>query len=163
VVDDINNETAEPVANSVFTIGHSNQPIEAFIALLVKYDIEVLVDIRSFPFSKFAKQFDQDGLSSALMQAQRKYLFLGHELGGRPNEAHFYDEEGYVLYWKIAESARFQHAIERLRNGISKYRVALLCSEENPLHCHRRLLVARVLKNCGVDVRHIRGKRMRPS
>jgi uncharacterized protein (DUF488 family) len=145
------------MAISVFTIGHSNHPIEAFIGLLVEHGIEVLVDARSYPFSKFARQFDQDSLSSAVRHARMKYLFLGHELGGKPKEPHFYDEEGYVLYWKIAKSIAFQHGIERLRTGISQYRVALLCSEENPLHCHRRLLVGRVLKNCGVDVRHIRG------
>jgi hypothetical protein len=33
----------------------------------------------------------------------------------------------------------------------------VLCAEESPEHCHRRLLVARVLQGDGIGVQHIRG------
>ncbi len=144
--------------SSVFTIGHSNQPIEDFMDLISKYAIDVLVDTRSSPFSKFSPQFNQDSLKYAVKNAGKMYLFLGRELGGKPKESEYYDNEGYVLYWKIAESKLFQEGIERLKNGVALYTVALLCSEENPLHCHRRLLIGRVLRNSGIEVNHIRAK-----
>lgn len=144
-------------SNKIFTIGHSNHPIEVFLALLSKYDIDVLVDTRSSPFSKFSPQFNQDALKHSVKTAGRKFLFLGSELGGKPKASVYYDEEGFVLYWKIAESKPFQEGIERLKKGIAQYTVALLCSEENPVHCHRRLLVGRVLQNSGIELSHIRG------
>ena len=149
------NQTAVP--GKVFTVGHSNHPIEDFLQLLSRHNIDVLVDIRSSPYSKFSPHFNQHNLQEAVKDAGRKYLFLGRELGGKPKDPAFYDEEGYVLYWKIAESPLFQQGIERLRTGIASYTVALLCGEENPSHCHRRLLVGRVLSNSGVELLHIRG------
>lgn len=141
----------------IFTVGHSNHAIEDFLQLLAHHYIEVLVDIRSLPFSRFSPQFNQERLKYAVKSARRKYLFLGQELGGKPKDESFYDEEGYVLYWKIAESFLFQQGIERLRKGIASYTVALLCGEEDPSYCHRRLLVGRVLSTLGVEVLHIRG------
>jgi len=35
--------------------------------------------------------------------------------------------------------------------------VAMLCAEENPAACHRRLLIGRVLLNRGIQVDNIRG------
>lgn len=142
--------------NRIFTIGHSNQSIDQFLSLLSKYQIDVVVDTRSSPYSKFSPQFNQDNLKLSVKEARRKYLFMGHELGGRPRQSIFYDEDGYVLYWKIAESEPFQEGIHRLRNGIARFTVAVLCSEENPIHCHRRLLIGRVLKQFGVQILHIR-------
>ena len=149
----ISSATTKPV----FTIGHSNHPIEKFLGLLQQHEIEVLADVRSFPFSKFATQFDQDSLHCTIKDAGLKYLFLGRELGGKPKEPSFYDDEGCVLYWKIAESSLFKDGIERLQMSIESCRVALLCSEENPSHCHRRLLVGRVMSNYGIAIQHIRG------
>jgi uncharacterized protein (DUF488 family) len=82
---------------------------------------------------------------------------LGKELGGRPVGTQFYDHDGQVLYAKVAASPLFQRGLERLDNGMRKLRLALLCSEENPSICHRRLLIARVLASRGVAVEHIRG------
>ena len=141
----------------VFTIGHSNHPTADFLELLAKHRIDVLVDIRSSPFSKFAPHFNKDNLNCAVTDAGRNYLFLGRELGGKPKESTYYDEERRVLYWKLAESPLFEQGIERLRYEIASHTVALLCSEENPWHCHRRLLVGRVLLKAGVGVFHIRG------
>ena len=85
-----------------------------------------------------------------------KYLFLGNELGGRPEGDDFYDPEGHVLYGKVAEQDSFKQAIRRLEGGAEQYRVAIMCSEEDPESCHRRLLVAKVLLEQGLTVGHIR-------
>lgn len=129
----------------------------SFLELLTRHSIEVVVDTRSAPYSKFATQFNRAELQTALRKAGWKYLFLGRELGGRPDRAEFYDDEGHVRYDRVAASAPFQEGIERLERGISQFRVALLCSEEDPSGCHRRLLVGRVLERRGILVEHIRG------
>ena len=141
----------------VFTIGHSNHELQKLIDLLKFNEIEVVVDIRSNPYSRFAPQFNKDDFKKAIQAAGIKYLFLGKELGGKPEDPEFYDPEGYVLYSRIAESPLFLEGIERLMNGIRNYRVVLMCSEEKAAHCHRRLLVGRVLSEKGVQIQHIRG------
>ena len=140
----------------VYTIGHSIHSLEKLISLLNDHKIEVLVDIRSEPFSRKVPHFNKDNLEKEIKKSRLKYLFLGKELGGRPKKRQFYDQEGFVLYSRIAESPDFKAGLERLLNGIEKFRVALMCSEENPANCHRRLLVGRVLLNAGVEVLHIR-------
>lgn len=141
----------------VYTIGHSNHPIEKFLDLLKEHRIEVLVDTRSHPYSRFAPHFNVRELKASLAPACIKYLFLGKELGGRPEGEEFYDEEGRVDYRLVAHTPVFNEGISRLESGLQRYRIALLCSEEDPSGCHRRLLVGRILAERGVEVRHIRG------
>ncbi len=141
----------------VLSIGHSNHTMEHFIALLKAHSIQVVVDERSQPYSKYATQFDQDLLKPALQNAGIRYLYLGRELGGRPQGDEFYDEEGHVLYDRVAATSLFQEGLTRLERGIREYNVAMLCAEENPAGCHRRLLVGRVLLDRGFQVAHIRG------
>jgi len=90
---------------TIFTIGHSNHSLEVFINLLQSHKIDVLVDVRSKPFSRFSPQFNKDGLEKAVRASGIKYLFLGKELGGRPESSELYDAEGFVLYSRIDESA----------------------------------------------------------
>jgi uncharacterized protein (DUF488 family) len=141
----------------IYSIGHSNHPIEKFLRLLEQYRIEVLVDVRSVPASRFAPQFGHARLRSAVTEAGRDYVFLGKELGGRPDGAQYYDEDGHVLYGRRAEAPEFVAGIERLAALSAHHRVAMLCSEENPETCHRRLLVTRTLARHGIAVEHIRG------
>jgi len=147
----------EVTLNRLLSIGHSNHSLEKFVSLLKQHRIEVLVDARSSPYSRFAPQFNAGFLKKALVNSRMKYLFLGKELGGRPEGSEFYDAQGYVLYWRIAESPLFLEGIRRLEIGVTKYRVALLCSEEDPSGCHRRLLIGRVLAMRGIRLDHIRG------
>lgn len=141
----------------VLTIGHSNHPIDAFIRLLKEHHVEAIVDTRSHPRSKFVPQYNADALRRSLRQSQIEYIYLGKELGGRPEGREFYDEDGRVFYSRVAASSFFQRGLERLDVAMRKHRLALLCSEENPSICHRRLLVARVLRERGIAVDHVRG------
>lgn len=143
--------------NSILTIGHSNHSLEHFIQLLHSQAVEVLVDVRSQPYSRYSAHFNKKPLKEGIKEAGMMYLFLGQELGGRPKGAGFYDEDGYVFYDRVAEADFFLEGVERLQRGIKKYRVAMMCSEENPAVCHRHLLVGRVLTERGLTVLHIRG------
>jgi uncharacterized protein (DUF488 family) len=146
-----------PGERHLFTIGHSNHPLEKFIALLRRHGVEVVVDTRSQPYSRHAPHFNRDALRAALAGAGIRYSFLGEELGGRPRGEEYYDAEGHVRYDRVAAADFFQSGIARVKRGAAKYRLALLCAEENPEGCHRRLLIARVLCGDGFTVDHIRG------
>jgi uncharacterized protein (DUF488 family) len=143
--------------SSFFTIGHSNHDIEAWLALLRKHGVEVVADARSSPYSKYVPQFDRELVQRSLEEAGIRYLYLGAELGGRPANPAYYDAKGRVLYSRLRDDARFQTAIVRLESGIERFRVALLCGEEDPANCHRRLLIGRVLTERGHTMLHIRG------
>jgi uncharacterized protein (DUF488 family) len=117
----------------------------------------VLVDVRSRPYSRYTPHFSADPLKSALHDAGLRYLFLGRELGGRPEGPEYYDPDGKVRYDRVAEAPFFLEGIRRLEQGIGQYRVAIMCGEEDPAGCHRRLLIGRVLRERGVQVLHLRG------
>jgi uncharacterized protein (DUF488 family) len=141
----------------ILTIGHSDHPLDHFLGLLRLYLVDVVADTRSYPYSNFAPQYDQEPLRKALKRARIKYVHLGRELGGRPESDQYYDSDGHVLYGRVAISDFFKAGLSRLEKGIKKYNVALLCSEENPATCHRRLLIGRVLLRDGIAIDHIRG------
>jgi len=140
----------------VYTVGHSAHSYEEFAVLLVSQRIQVVVDTRSAPYSRYAPQFDREILQKSLALSSVKYLFLGGELGGRPSNSAYYDTQGHVLYSRITRDPAFVSGIERLERGIAEFRVALMCGEEDPAHCHRRLLVGRVLAEHGHQMLHIR-------
>lgn len=141
----------------IFSIGHSNQSIQAFIELLRQHNIQILIDVRSSPYSRYVPHFNSTALASAIEQADIKYLFMGKDLGGRPEGDEFYDKNDHVLYNRVAESAFFLTGIQRLKEIGRTSRAAIMCSEEDPALCHRHLLIGYVLAQQGVELVHIRG------
>ena len=107
------------------TIGHSNHTVEAWLALLRQHEVEVVVDTRSSPYSKYVPQFDRELMQRSLEQAGIRYLFLGAELGGRPANPTYYDAKGRVIYGRLCDDASFKAAIARLETGMERFRVAL--------------------------------------
>jgi uncharacterized protein (DUF488 family) len=142
---------------TVYSVGHSNVPLDDFIALVRSQEIEVVADVRTSPRSRYVPHFDGPHLRQSLVDAGVRYVFLGSELGGRPDGDEFYDHQDHVLYGRVAASDFFEAGLDRLLEGAQRFRVAMLCSEEDPTNCHRRLLIGRVLASRGVDVQHIRG------
>jgi uncharacterized protein (DUF488 family) len=142
---------------TIFTIGHSRHTAEHFTSLLRAHEIERLVDVRSHPASKWAPQFGKAALALRLATHAVEYVFLGRELGGRPDGAEFYGADGAVDYARRAEAPDFKVGIERLVEFARERATAILCAEEDPGRCHRRLLVAPALRRAGVTVVHIRG------
>lgn len=142
---------------SVLTIGHSKHPIQKFLGLLREHGVELLVDARSQPFSRFSPQFSRKALEPAVMEVSISYLFMGDLLGGRPERRECYAADGRVDYDLVEAQEFYQRGIERLLDGAARFRVCILCAEEDPTRCHRRLLITRTLVRRSVDVRHIRG------
>ena len=150
-------ENGTASTSRILTVGHSNHSFAHFLELLDLHGIQVVVDVRSAPYSKYAKHFDYEHLKTVLEDSPVRYLYLGRELGGRPKQDEFYDQRGHVLYDRVAVSPLFQEGMARLERGIRQYNVAVLCAEENPAACHRRLLVGRMLLSRAIQVEHIRG------
>lgn len=150
--------TDEPSqALSVLTIGHSKHSLDRFLGLLRQHDVEVLVDARSQPASRFSPHFTRKTLERAVQASSIAYLFLGDTLGGRPRPRECYDAGGHVDYDRVEAQDFYQRGISQLLDGIARFRVCVMCAEEDPSRCHRRLLITRTLVRHGVTVRHIRG------
>ncbi|MFU8795990.1 MAG: DUF488 family protein [Dehalococcoidia bacterium] len=150
-------KTSNP--GNIYTVGHSNVELDEFIALL--NGIEVVVDVRSTPFSKYAPQFGMHNIRAKLRVAGIEYLFLavegvGNILGGQPRDDGCY-ENGRIVYERVMERNWYQEGIARLVGLAQRKSVAIMCSEEDPHRCHRHHLVAQTLLDRGVAVYHIRG------
>jgi uncharacterized protein (DUF488 family) len=140
--------------HAVFTIGHSTHSLESFAELLRRHGVTTLADVRSAPYSRFNPQFNREALERNLRAHGISYLFLGRELGARPDDPSCY-ENGRVIYERLARTERFHNGIEIIINGATDRCIALMCAEKEPLECHRTLLVARVLDKAGIRVKHI--------
>jgi uncharacterized protein (DUF488 family) len=139
----------------IYTIGHSNHPIEHFIGLLQPHGITALADVRSTPYSRFNPQFRREKLQAALASAGIQYVFLGQELGARSEDPAVYDATGRVSYALLAKTDLFRSGIARLKTGMAGHRISMMCAEREPLDCHRTILVSRELVREGVPVTHI--------
>ena len=139
---------------TVFTIGHSNQKAADFVALLIKHNVERVVDVRSKPYSRY-RHFNREALKKRLGGLNIDYLYLGEQLGGHPESKEFY-ENGRVAYERLADSRGFRRGIIQVINESEQNRLVLMCAEEDPAKCHRHPLLALVLLESGVQVLHLR-------
>lgn len=142
------------MSHYLFTVGHSNLSIKDFMSLLEKYKINAIADVRSYPYSSYLPHFNQDLLKFELLKAKLKYVFLGNELGARPKDLSCYINDKAV-YRKISDSNAFKSGIERILIGLNKYRIALMCSEKDPISCHRTILICQYLRQLDIDINHI--------
>jgi uncharacterized protein (DUF488 family) len=140
---------------TIYTVGHSNIALARFIDLLRIHMIQVLVDTRSQPYSRYVPQFNRASLKTSLAYAGIAYLYLGDELGGRPRDERYYRPEGTVDYDRLAEAPVYREGIERLKREAEGRRLALMCSEADYRHCHRYNLITRSLAKEGIEVHHI--------
>jgi uncharacterized protein (DUF488 family) len=139
---------------TIYTIGYASFSIKGFIDTLRKYDITVLVDVRSAPYSRYKPEFTKDSLSKALSGRNINYIFLGKHVGARVEDPGCY-ANGKLQYGLLKESYNFRKGIDRILNGIKDYRIALMCAEKDPVNCHRMFLVCRALRSYPIEIFHI--------
>ncbi len=139
----------------LFTIGHSNHSIEAFILLLEQHGITAVADVRSHPFSRYLPHFNKSEITASLSDVGIPYVFLGQELGARPEDLSCYDTSGKALYDRIAATPIFASGIQRLLKGAANYKISLMCAEKDPINCHRTILVCHKLKEFNLQINHI--------
>jgi uncharacterized protein (DUF488 family) len=138
----------------LYTIGHSNHAIEKFVELLQWHGVTAVADVRSAPYSKYAPQFNSEPLAAYLKRQGIDYVFLGKELGARPQNPSCY-VAGRVDFVKLAATPLFKAGVERLRQILQTSTLALMCTEKDPAMCHRTILVCRNLRGRGWAIRHI--------
>lgn len=141
----------------LFTVGHSNHDAIYFLELLQSQDINCIVDVRSTPASSYNPQFNRQPLSAFLKREGIAYLHFGEEFGARHENAELLSETGQLDFKKFQATAVFLRGVQRLRKGLEKgFRIALMCSEADPLACHRFSMIASFLvEREGLEVLHI--------
>lgn len=146
----------------IWTIGHGGRDVEELLALAETKEVDVLVDVRSSPYSRWQPDFDRERLDRLLRDKKAApgpfgatYLFMGDQLGGRPSDPSVY-VDGKVDYELVRESKFFREGINRLDNGLRLgHRILLLCSEKRPEDCHRSKLIGVDLVERDIEVAHI--------
>ncbi len=126
-----------------FSLGTSNRTQEEFLKLLIDHQVELVIDVRRFPTSRF-NYFRQSELISLLEKAGIVYLYLGDKLGG-------YRQGGYPSF---LNSADFKDGLQLLEERLAQKRGVILCAERFPWRCHRRFISAE-LERKGWQIRHI--------
>ena len=140
----------------IYTIGYGARSIEEFLALLEKWDIAFLLDVRSRPYSRYKPDFSKDALERHLKGRGIRYVFMGDTLGGQPADPDCYTPDGKVDYEVCRQKPSFQEGIGRLQQAWEQgLTVALMCSEGKPEQCHRSKLIGPALAEAGIDVQHI--------
>jgi len=142
------------MSNPIYTIGHSNHQWQELLKLLQMHGIGAVCDVRSQPYSRFNPQFNREMARDTLKAAGIAYIYLGVELGGRPEDESCY-ENGQVRYDRVARSEGFRQGLARLKKGRETHRLALMCAEKDPLDCHRMILISRQLAQERIPVHHI--------
>lgn len=122
----------------LFSCGHSNKPIAIFLDVLKKHGIDVLVDVRTLPVSRFCPHFNQKALQETLAKETIKYLYRGKNLGGR------------------GVNVEYEEAIDELVDMAKKgAKVAVMCSEGDYHNCHRYSTLTPSFEERGATVEHI--------
>jgi len=139
---------------SIFTVGHSNHTADSFVGLLRLHRINAIADVRSSPYSRFSPQFNKESLAPFLAGNRIVYVFLGTYLGARPNDPDCY-RNGAVDFIRLSQMDYFQEGLVRVRKGSSQFNLALMCTEKDPIQCHRMILVCRHLRSKDTIIKHI--------
>jgi len=146
----------------IFTLGHSNQRLEDFLALLREFDMRALVDIRRFPSSRKFPYFNGSNLRNQLDREAIGYFWL-ESLGGRrhaaagktsPNQG--LENAAFRNYADHMATGEFRGGVEELLGITKGQRTAVMCAEKLFWNCHRRLL-SDFLHIRGISVQHILG------
>lgn len=140
----------------VHTIGHSTHQLDYFLELLQEYSIDCLIDVRSMPASAYNPQFNKEVLYHFLKSNGIEYQHFGKEFGARHSEQGVLDEEGRVDFELIRKTPAFISGMQRLIQKVKEDRsVTLMCSESDPMDCHRFSMISVAIEAKGIEVRHI--------
>ncbi|MCL2116734.1 MAG: DUF488 domain-containing protein [Methanobrevibacter sp.] len=141
--------------NTIYTIGHSSHKIDYFIKLLKKFDINLVLDVRSTPYSKYAPQFNKELFEKELETNGINYNFVGHTFGARQKDSNLYSEDGILDFDKVKESNKFKIGITKVINNVNIANIVLMCSEKEPIDCHRSILISNVFSKRNISIKHI--------
>jgi uncharacterized protein (DUF488 family) len=144
-------------------IGHSTRPIGEFIRLLEEAGIDLVVDVRTVPKSRFNPQFNADALEEALRARSIGYRRMpalgglrGPRRDGKPSPNGFWENESFRNYADYAGAPPFREGLDELRGLGREHACAIMCAEALWRQCHRQIIVDYLLA-AGETVIHIMG------
>jgi uncharacterized protein (DUF488 family) len=143
---------------TLYTVGHSNRPVEELMLMLGEAGIVTLVDVRAQPRSARHPQFNEDALRTSCSAVNIVYHWAGRHLGGmrplRPGSPHVALDEGRRGFADYMQSEVFKKAAAQLANMGGRAPTAMLCAEREPEHCHRALIADYLLLQ-GLRIVHL--------
>lgn len=140
----------------IFAIGHSNYPYDKLIEMIKKYGIDCVVDIRETPYSKYNTQYNREVLRENLKSRGFTYVYMGHEFGAKRQTKESYNDEGYADFEKVIKEELFLKGIERITKDLQMgYKIVLLGAMQEPIRCHRSIMLGKYLNEKGFDVKYI--------
>lgn len=140
----------------IYTVGHSTHQLDYFLELLNEYGVNCIIDVRSVAASSYNPQYNKEPLTNFLKRNGIQYLHFAEEFGARHNDPDLLDDEGKVDFEKVRKSWTFKNGVERIWQGLDKgFTISLMCSESEPLDCHRFSMVSIALEKDGFNVKHI--------
>ena len=141
----------------LFTVGHSTHTFVQFAQLLRMNGVTAIADVRSAPYSRYNPQFNRETLKASLESVGIAYSHLGPQLGAMREEPESYGPGGLVDFSRTALTPNFVEGIQRIKTGLNRYAIAMMCAEKDPITCHRNLLITRFIREELTDIQHIRG------
>jgi uncharacterized protein (DUF488 family) len=141
---------------TVFTIGYEGLSIDAFLSLLGRHKIEIVIDVRELPLSR-KPGFSKKALASALDSSGIEYVHMV-DLGCPKPVRDCYREDGN---WRRYTDGFLKHlraqetAITELAVLATSSNCALLCYEADYNFCHRSMVANAVSEHCGTKIKHI--------
>ncbi|WP_276132321.1 DUF488 family protein [Polluticoccus soli] len=138
----------------IYSIGYGNRNNAHFLSLLEQFNIQILIDIRTNPVSRFQPNYSKKRLEDYLSQNGVKYVFMGAELGGKPKDQSLY-LNGKLSYDLVDKSPDYKTGIQKLIQLSEDVNTCIMCCELKPRECHRASMVGRTLLQLGTDVIHI--------
>ena len=148
-------KTEATKTNLIHTIGHSNLSAESLVGMLKQRGITQVIDVRSTPYSRYVPQFNQNNIRLTLERNSTNYTHMGDALGGRPQDDRLYNRDGRANYELMAQEKTFQDGVRQVEQMAENSHVALMCTEADPLRCHRTLLVSQELASRGMNIIHL--------
>ena len=141
--------------NTIYTIGYTGFSLSEFLNVLKNYKIQVVIDVRSSPYSERYPNYNRPNLEDTLKKSGIYYRNYADEFGARQDNPIYYTD-GYLDFKKFSKSQAFQNGVVKIRNSLDKgYLIAFLCAEKDPIQCHRAILVSREFSDLGYNVHHI--------
>lgn len=140
----------------IYALGHSNYDLDKFMSFIRKYNIDCIVDIRGTPYSKYNTQYNREALKDFLKSKNIIYIYMGKEFAAQRSNRNLYNEKGFADFKKVIYDKDFLNGIERIKTGMNKgFTIGILGAKQDPINCHRYILVGRYLDGIGINIKYI--------
>lgn len=151
-------------ANYIYSIGYSGykDDLSSFLGELSKRQIDVLIDVRSVPYSKAFPEFDRECLNNTLLSCKIVYRNYAKEFGAKQLDADLYSDITnsnikQIDYEIVRKSKIFRQGVDKVLQVLrSNHKIVFMCSEKDPLDCHRAMLICYAFNHdYNITARHI--------